>query len=129
MGPMKNETKKVLIVDDETSLLKLLGIALKKYGFEVITASDISEAMYLVKNSSFDLVLTDVRLGVAGSEDGLLLLGYIQEISPGTKVIIMTGSGTEKMEKEAYEMGADYYFEKPVDLKVLNNRLYEIGAQ
>jgi DNA-binding NtrC family response regulator len=119
--------KKILIVDDEESILLVLSNALKADGVEVITTTKIEEAEYAIKNTFFDLVIADIRLtGVVGRE-GLELLQYIQEKSPGTKVIIMTAYGSPEIEKEAYERGAYFYFEKPIDLRILNNRLKESG--
>ena len=94
---------------------------------EVTTATNIEEAESALKSTFFDLVITDIRLnGVLGRE-GLELLEYVREKSPGTRVIIMTTSGSPEIEKEAYEKGAYFYFEKPIDLRVLNGRLKEIG--
>lgn len=119
--------KKILIVDDEESILKMLSKALKSDGVEVITATRIEEAEYAIKNSFFNLVIADIRLtGVLGRE-GLELLVYVQEKSPETKVIIMTGYGSDEIKKEAYEKGAYYYFDKPIDLRVLNEKLKELG--
>lgn len=119
--------KKILIVDDEENVLLLLGKALKTSNVEVITTSKIEEAEYALKNTFFDLVIADIRLtGILGRE-GLELLEYIQEKSPGTKVIIMTAYGSKEIENEAYEKGAYFYFDKPIDLRVLNDRLKEIG--
>jgi DNA-binding NtrC family response regulator len=119
--------KKILIVDDEVNLLRILSKALKGNDVEVITSNRIEEAEYAIKNTFFNVVLADIRLtGVLGRE-GIELLGYIGEKSPQTKVIIMTGYGSPEIEKEAYEKGAFYYFEKPIDLAVLNTRLHGLG--
>ncbi len=119
--------KKILIVDDEENVLLLLSNVLKTHSAEVITTTRIEEAEYALKNTFFDLVITDIRLtGVVGRE-GLELLQYIREKSPGTRVIIMTAYGSKEIEKEAYKKGAYFYFEKPIDLRVLNGRLKEIG--
>lgn len=119
--------KKILIVDDEVNLLRLLSRALKKNGIEVITATSIEEAEYAVSHTYFDVVLADIRLtGVLGRQ-GLELLPYVQERSPQTKVIIMTGYGSADIEEEAYEKGAYFYFDKPIDLNVLKMRLEELG--
>lgn len=119
--------KKILIVDDEENILKLLSMALRKNGIEVITAIKIEEAEYALKSTFFDVVIADIRLtGVIGRE-GLELLSYVQEKSPGTKVIIMTGYGSPEIEKEAYDRGAFFYFDKPIDLQILKDRLSEIG--
>jgi DNA-binding NtrC family response regulator len=121
--------KKILIVDDEENVLLLLSRALRTNSVEVITTSRIEEAKYAIRSTFFDLVIADIRLnGVVGRE-GFELLEYIQEKSPGTRVIIMTAYGSRETEKEAYEKGAYFYFDKPINLWVLNGRLKDIGIQ
>jgi DNA-binding NtrC family response regulator len=122
-----NMDKKILIVDDEADILNNLSRFLKTTGVEVITTTRIEEAEYAIKHSFFDVVLADIRLsGVLGRE-GLELLPFIQEHSPGTKVIIMTGYGGSEIEKEAYDKGAYFYFDKPIDLNILKDRLAMLG--
>ncbi|UCD84852.1 MAG: response regulator [Deltaproteobacteria bacterium] len=119
--------KKILIVDDEINVLLHLSKALRGNGVDVITTTMIEEAEYALKHTYFDLVIADIRLtGVVGRE-GLGLLEYVQKRSPGTKVIIITAYGSKEIESESYDKGAYYYFDKPLDLRVLNNCLKEIG--
>lgn len=119
--------KKILIVDDEEPLLALLGSALKHHDVEVITATTLATAEFAINNTFIDLVLADVRLtGVLGRE-GLELLSYVQEKSPGTLVIIMSAYGSEEIKEEAYERGASHYYDKPFELVDLFERLRELG--
>jgi DNA-binding NtrC family response regulator len=121
--------RKILIVDDEEKLLEILIRAFKKNkDFEVVTATTIEEAEYAIKHAFFDIVLADIRLtGVLGRQ-GLELLPYVAEKSPRTKVIIMTAYGSPEIEEEAYERGAYFYFEKPIDLRILNQKFGEAGS-
>lgn len=121
------DLQKILIVDDEEDILINLSRFLKTSVVEVITTTKMEEAEYAIKNTFFSVVLADIRLtGVLGRE-GLELLAYIQEKSPGTKVIIMTGYGTPEIEQEAYDRGASFYFDKPIDLNMLADRLEKLG--
>ncbi len=123
----RRNMKKILIVDDETHLLQTLSRAFSTEGVEVITATKMEDAEYAIKNTFFHLMLADIKLtGVLGRE-GLALLEYVKDKSPGTQVIIMTGYGTEEIKQEAYDKGAYFYFEKPIDLKVLNVHLEKLG--
>lgn len=119
--------KKILIVDDEENLLINLSRYLKTNGVEVITTTKIEEAEYAIKNTFFDVVLADIRLTGVLSREGLELLAFVKEKSPETKVIIMTGFGDQEIEKEAYEKGASFYFDKPIDLNLLRDRLEALG--
>ena len=119
--------KKILIVDDEESILNILAKTMKRDGHEVLTTTKIEEAEYAIKHTFFDAVLADIRLtGVLGRE-GLELLEFVREKSPSTRVIIMTGYGHDEIEREAYERGAYYYFDKPIDLMTLREKIREIG--
>ncbi len=119
--------KKILIVDDEPSILHTLSHFLKVNGNEVLTSSEMSAAEYMIKSTKVDLVLADIRLtGVLGRE-GLELLSYIKEHSEETTVIIMTGYGSPEIEKEAYDRGAYYYIDKPIRLHALHERLSKLG--
>jgi len=121
------ELKRVLIVDNREEALLILSKVLRTYNVEVITTTNIEEAESALKNTFFDLVITDIRLNGALGREGLELLSYIKEKSPETKVIVMTAHGSLEVEKEAYEKGAYFYFNKPVDLRILNDRLKKIG--
>lgn len=119
--------KKVLIVDDEPTILLTLSHFLKCKETGVSTAGSIEEAQNALASEKFDLVIADVRLGGMRSREGLDLLGHIKELSPETKVIIMTGYGSDEVRDEAYEKGAAFYYEKPVDLEDLMQRVRGLG--
>ena len=110
--------KKIMIVDDEQSILLSLSHVLKTEGVEVITCNEIEQAETALNNTHFDLVIADIRMsGVKGIE-GLELLSYIKDRFD-SKVIIMTGYDSNDTMNEAYRRGAHYYFQKPVDIPEL----------
>jgi DNA-binding NtrC family response regulator len=116
---MPNEPlKKILIVDDEQSILLTLSYALKTEGVEVLTCSEIEQAEEAMDSTHFSLVISDIRMSGINGIEGLELLTYIKERYQ-SEVIVMTGYGSEEIEKEAYRRGACHYFQKPVDLKEL----------
>jgi len=110
--------KKILIVDDEQSILLSLSHVLKADGVEVITCSEIEEAETALDNTHFDLVIADIRMSGVNGIEGLELLSYIKDHFD-SKVIIMTGYGDNDTKNEAYKRGALYYFQKPVDIPEL----------
>lgn len=120
-----SEPKKLLIVDDEETLTFTLYQAFIKAPFEceVVTASSGEEALGRIENASFDLVITDLAMpGI----DGLELLNNIKLQSPKTRVIIITGFGSDEREEKAYEMGADQYIEKPFDIHELRESVFKL---
>ncbi len=122
-----NPLKKILVVDDEQSILLSLSYALRTEGVEVITCSEIEQAEEALENTRFDLVITDIRMSGVNGIEGLELLSYIKG-RYRTEVIIMTGYGTDEIEAEAYRRGALHYFEKPIDIPELLKKVAEIGV-
>ncbi len=110
--------KRILVADDEQSILLSLSYALKMAGVEVITCNEIEQAEEALNNVHFDLVIADIRMSGVNGIEGLELLSYIKNRF-ATDVIIMTGYGTEDIEAEAYRRGALHFFNKPVDIPEL----------
>lgn len=122
-------TRKVLIVDDEPTIQLTLSYALRGAGFEVVTASRLESAEAALQRYSFDVVIADIRMSGILGIDGLELLSYIKRRWPQTIVIIMTAYGNEELRKDAFERGAAYYYDKPIDITDLTNRLKDIAKE
>lgn len=121
------EPKRILIVDDEPTILLTLSYALRSNGVEVVTASRLETAEEALEHYPFDLVIADIRMsGILGVE-GLELLSYIKRYWPDTKVIIMTAYGSDDLKQDAYDRGANYYYDKPVDIVELTNQIHQLG--
>lgn len=110
--------KKIMIVDDEQSILLSLSHVLKAEGVEVITCNEIEQAEAALNNTHFDLVIADIRMSGVNGIEGLELLSYIKDRFD-SKVIIMTGYDSNDTAVEAYRRGAHYFFQKPVDIPEL----------
>jgi DNA-binding NtrC family response regulator len=119
--------KKILIVDDEPTILMTLSHLLSSKDTVVITSSRIEEAEEALARYSFDLVIADIRLSGMYGIEGLELLSYIKKISPSTEVIIMTAYGSDEIRDDAYGRGAFYYYEKPIDIAHLISKVQAIG--
>ena len=111
----------ILIVDDEQEQRELLGGFLGKQGYDIHLAADARAAENLVRQHNIDLVLLDHRLP---DKNGDLLLLDLKEINPLLKFIMITAYGAVSTAVEVMHSGADYFFEKPVDL---NRLLEQIG--
>lgn len=81
--------KRILLADDNKAMRVVVAGLLEFIGYEVASAIDGVEALALFIENSFDLVLTDFEMPAM---DGLSLAGHIKERSPGTPVILLTGS-------------------------------------
>lgn len=125
---VKAETKRLLIVDDEPTILLTLSYALRSGGIDVITASRLEPAEEALSRYTFDVVIVDIRMsGILGIE-GLELLSYIKRYWPKTEVIVMTAHGSNEIKKEAYGRGASFYYDKPVDIRELTERVCSLGS-
>ena len=101
---------KILVIDDDTSLRRVLEYNLQEEGYEVQAASSGEEGLYLFRQSPPDLVITDMKMP---GMDGLMVLKSIKEISPEALVIIITAFGTVDVAVEAMKSGAYDYITKP----------------
>jgi NtrC-family two-component system response regulator AlgB len=116
----------VLIIDDEPSLRRTLGITLETMGHSVAEASDSARALELLAHRPFDLTFLDLRLG---SEAGLDLLPELLRLAPGLDVVVITAFATIETAVEAIRRGAVDYLPKPFTpdgLRVVLERLVRI---
>jgi two-component system response regulator (stage 0 sporulation protein F) len=119
--------RKILIVDDEPTILLALSRLLERERNTVITAERTEDARKALLEHSFDLVIADVRLGGMRGREGLELLSFVKESSPQTTVIIMTAFGSDEIREDAYRRGASHYYEKPIDLGQLLAKMETLG--
>ncbi len=103
---------KILLVDDDPGLLRLLSIRLRAEGFEVEAVESAHNALAVLNRFSPDLVITDLRMD---KMDGIGLLKELQTRSPGLRVIIITAHGTIPDAVTATQHGAFGFLTKPID--------------
>ena len=101
---------KILLIDDDASLRRVLEFHLHEEGYEVQAASSGEEGLYWFDQARPDLVITDMKMS---GMDGLTVLKSIKERSPETLVIIITAFGTVEVAVEAMKAGAHDYITKP----------------
>jgi two-component system KDP operon response regulator KdpE len=109
----------ILVVDDEPPMRKLLSSNLKASGFDVRTAADGSEALKLIDEHRFDLLLLDV--GIPGPT-GMQVLETVRRDAE-LPVLIVSGRGRERDKVEALNLGADDYLSKPFGVAELLARV------
>jgi DNA-binding NtrC family response regulator len=104
--------KRILIVDDEPSIRKVLKAHLGRAGYDVETAPDGAAATEQLEAVDFHLVVTDLKMP---RMDGMALLAWCVERCPGLPVIVITAHGTVDSAVEAIKRGAHDYITKPFD--------------
>ena len=107
------DKSRVLVVDDEDALRMVLSSELSSSGYEVATASDGDEAITVIQNKKFDLVLLDIKMPKV---DGFEVLKFIKKNYPSVKVIMLTGFADLKNAIESKKHGAEDFVSKPYDL-------------
>lgn len=113
---MSEQTKYILAVDDEPSMLRLLEISLRQAGYQPLTAKDGKEALEVILAQKVDCVVTDLHMP---RMDGLQLLKEIRKTDSELPVIIVTAQGEIKSAIEAMKNGASDYILRPFDLEEL----------
>jgi DNA-binding NtrC family response regulator len=109
----QSEKARLLVVDDEPIALRNLERVLVKEGYGVSTASSGQSALRLIREKSFDVVLTDLKMEKV---DGMEVLGRSREIDPDVEVILITGYAAIETAIEAMKHGAYHYLAKPFKL-------------
>ncbi|HGW5323857.1 TPA: two-component system response regulator GlrR [Klebsiella pneumoniae] len=113
---------RLLLVDDDPGLLKLLGMRLISEGYSVVTAESGPEALRVLGREKVDLVISDLRMD---EMDGLQLFSEIQKGHPGMPVIILTAHGSIPDAVAATQQGVFSFLTKPVDKDALYKAIDE----
>jgi len=109
-------TRRVMFVDDEEGVRRSWDRLLSERGFDVTTVEDGERAITQLRDEAADVVVSDLRMpGV----DGLQLLEWLHQSQPQTRFILLTGYGSEVVERKARELGAYEYLNKPVSPETL----------
>jgi len=114
---------KVLVVDDEEPIRKLIVTLLSKKGHECIAASSGLEALEKIKNSKFDAVIADV---VMPKMDGLTLTRELSKQDQSLPVMVMTGHGNEYSAETAIALGAREFINKPFSISEFIIRFHKM---
>jgi len=107
---------KILVVDDEQGMRRILDVNLRKDGHVVVEAEGARAAIDLIKREDFDVVLTDQRMP---DGNGLDVVRTVREDDPTTSVIFLTAVGTLELAVESMRQGAFDFLTKPFDPEVV----------
>ncbi|MCK9246396.1 MAG: response regulator transcription factor [Anaerolineaceae bacterium] len=115
---MENK-KRILVVDDEKGLAKIIRLNLEQDGFDVVEAHNGTQAMEKLRTTLPDLILLDIMMP---DIDGFTVLKMIREIG-STPVIMLTAKGEEDDKIKGLELGADDYVTKPFSPREVSSRI------
>jgi PAS domain S-box-containing protein len=108
---------KILLIDDEEPIRKILGMYLRSKDYEVVTAADGREGIAIFQQEKPPLVLTDIKMP---GMDGIEVLKRVKEMNSDTEVIVITGHGDMDLAVQALQLDASDFITKPVDNQALS---------
>lgn len=111
---------RILIIEDEVTLNKMLAEGLKEYGYQSDVVETLKDGEYYLDIRNYDLVLMDWMLPDGNSVD---IIGDIKSKTPKTVVVVLSARDDNESEIEALKSGADDYIRKPFDFNVLLARI------
>ena len=109
-------TKRLLLIDDEETILFAFRNYFARQGFTVDCARELEEAEALATYCDYDLVICDLCLSRPGSVEGLEIVRYVRRYCPNARLIVVTGYDVPGVEREVMRRGADAFVPKPRSL-------------
>ncbi|HVR38181.1 MAG TPA: response regulator [Thermoanaerobaculia bacterium] len=109
-------TKRILIVDNEESILAAVKRYFTRRGYTVDCARELEEAEALATYIEYDVAILDLSLRDHCGREGLEILRFVRQSRPHTRTILLTAHGTPMLEREAFRRGCDVFLHKPKPL-------------
>jgi two-component system response regulator RegA len=107
-----NDNPVLLLVDDDEIYCSVLGDALKRRDYHVLTAHDLAAALQLARTHEPEYAVVDLRIGM---ESGLELVKQLAELDENTRIVMLTGYASVATAVEAIKLGAVHYLAKPAN--------------
>lgn len=114
------QTNQILIVDDNPHMSSLLSDILDFFDYKAVGARDGEEALKILREESFDMVITDLKMPKMGGMD---LLHTIKDKLPNLPVVVITGFGTDSSRSDAFAAQADGFLAKPFKVEQIKELL------
>jgi CheY-like chemotaxis protein len=118
----RNVEKSVLLVDDSVQTLSLLEKAFRSAGVDVVTATNGLIALNILKERSFHLAVISIQMPIMGGFECISKLRNIEKagnLSQRQRIVAVSKPGIIGIQDQAFVCGADYFMEKPIDVKTL----------
>lgn len=112
--------RKILIVEDEETILLMLKEILTAQNYEVVTASDGNEGFAKFRSEEFDLIISDIMMP---NSDGYELAEKVRQINTNIPIVFLTAISEEHDQIRAFDLGIDDFITKPFSIAILEKRL------
>jgi two-component system response regulator HydG len=116
-----DQSRRVLAVDDDPIVSRTLVPILKQRGFDSVVAAKVSDALNLIENQVFDILVCD--LNIAQPRDGFAIVTAMRRAQPHSVIVLLTGYPGFESAVEGIRQDVDDYFVKPVDYETLISTL------
>jgi DNA-binding response OmpR family regulator len=124
MAPIEGQTiQRVLLVDDDASILAMMKELLERKGFEVVAVGGVTEALKCIATETFQVLITDLHMPNAG--DGFTVISAMRHTQPAALTMLLSGFPDVKSAMEAIILEADEIVVKPVEIKELAEMVQE----
>ena len=117
---------RILLVDDEESIVQAMTDYLKTYEWIVDSASDLESARRRLDANRYAVVIADLRLSPTEAIAGLDVIAHVRKTAPETKTILLTAYGSPHVEEEARRLGVDAFLQKPKPLAELARTVFRV---
>ena len=121
----KDESKKILVIDDDPTVIKLLESILGSKGYEVLLAREAPLGLEAAMKKSPHLIILDVMMPIINGYNICRLLKSEEE-TRNIPIVLLTSRSGEEDQKIGEEVGADAYFAKPFNTEALLNKILEL---
>jgi DNA-binding response OmpR family regulator len=113
MNDTIEKNQQILLIDDDELILKVINRILTREGYEVKTATNGKDAMELIEQQKFDLLITDIMMPYS---NGFEVISKFKQHpnADGVPIIVISSVGTENAVREGLNIGADDYLRKPI---------------
>lgn len=118
---MAGTTPKILFLDDEENIRLTLGLYLEEQGFSVTTVATVPEALRLITQQDFDILIADLNVGSPG--DGFTVVSAMRRTQPQAVTFILTGYPAFETALQAIRLQVDDYITKPTDTQALVEKI------
>jgi len=118
---VQRDNPKILFLDDEENIRLMLGMYLQEQGFAVTTAGTVPDALKLITQENFDVLIADLNVGFAG--DGFTVVSAMRRTQPQAVTFILTGYPAFETALQAIRLQVDDYITKPTDTDTLIQKI------
>jgi two-component system response regulator HydG len=125
---MVPQKAKILLVDDEDTILFAFQKVLLEPGIVIDTAQTLEDAASLLRERAYRAVIADLRLSSTATTEGFDVIQLARGTQADCRIIVVTAYGEESIREQVFELGADYYLEKPVSPHRVKEVLRAMGV-